>query len=250
MRAQIISDIHLEFGNREFDFSGCDLLILAGDIHLGTKGLEWILGKVKNIPVLYILGNHEYYRNTYPGLIHQLKEKASGSNIHILENESVVIEGVSFHCMTLWTDFGLFGNPQLAGFECQQKMNDYYLIRRDPSYSKLRSIDTHTIHNESKKWLEKSLAESNTKTNVVVSHHAPSIRSIALRYKDDLLSAAFASNMEDLILRYQPNLWVHGHVHDAFDYMIGNTRVVCNPLGYPHENPENYKENLIIEINA
>lgn len=108
MKIQVISDIHLEFGIREFDFSKCDLLILAGDIHIGENGLDWISKKVNNIPVIYVLGNHEYYRNSYPKLLHKIKNTTKGTNIHVLENESMCIEGISFYGMTLWTNFELF----------------------------------------------------------------------------------------------------------------------------------------------
>jgi Icc-related predicted phosphoesterase len=248
MKVQIISDIHLEFGIREFDFSKADLLILAGDLSIGMTGFTWISKKVKNIPVLYVLGNHEYYKNSYPKLLHKLKKAAEGTNIHVLENESICFGDISFHCCTLWTNFELFGDPRIAGFECQQKMNDYQLIRRDPSYSRLRSIDTRVIHNESIKWLGESLRASRTKTNVIITHHAPSIKSVKEKYKDDLISAAYASNLDDFILSTKPNLWIHGHIHEAFDYYIGETRVISNPKGYPGENVEGFREYLIIEI--
>lgn len=248
MKIQIISDIHLEFGIREFDFSKADLLILAGDVSIGMAGFTWISERMKSIPVLYVLGNHEYYKNSYPKLLHKIKKAAGGTHIHVLENDSVCFGDISFHGCTLWTNFELFGDPRVAGFECQQKMNDYQLIRRDPSYARLRSIDTHLIHNESIKWLEKSLSESKSKINIVVTHHAPSIKSVKEKYKDDLISAAYASNLEDFILRTQPNLWIHGHIHEASDYYIGKTRVICNPKGYPGENAGGFREDLIVEI--
>ena len=247
MRVQIISDTHLEFGNRDFDFSNADLLILAGDIHTGEKGLAWISERVQHIPVLYVLGNHEYYKHAYPKLIHKLKESAQGTNIHVLENDAITIGNITFHGATLWTDFELFGDPRIAGFECQQRMNDYSLIRRDPSYSKLRSIDTHLMHKESLNWLEESLLESTTKANVVITHHAPSIKSIPPQYQNNLVSAGFASNLEAFILKTKPNLWIHGHLHDAFDYFIGETRVICNPKGYPGE-VVGFRDGLVVEV--
>ena len=250
MRMQIISDIHLEFGPREFDFTQPDLLILAGDIHIGQKGLEWISERVKKIPVIYILGNHEYYRNSYPKLLNKIKQTAEGTNVIVLEKDSICIEGITFHGTTLWTDFELFGNPRIAGFECQQKMNDYYLIKRDPSYSRLRSIDTYIMHNESLKWLDRSMSNSITKTNVVITHHAPSIKSMTERCKEDLLSAGFASNLEEFIIKTKPNIWIHGHVHESSDYFVGQTRVVCNPRGYPDEKVDGFQQQLIIEICA
>jgi len=146
MRIQILSDLHNEFGKFEFNFSEIDLLILAGDIDIGLRGFYWISEIVKEIPVIYVLGNHEYYKNSYPKLLYKLQGLSLNSNIHVLENKSIEIGGVTFHGTTLWTNFELFGNPKTTGYECQQRMNDYKLIRFDPTYSKLRTIDTHVIH--------------------------------------------------------------------------------------------------------
>jgi predicted phosphohydrolase len=196
------------------------------------------------------LGNHEYYKSSYPKLLNAIKKTAQGTNIHVLENESVCIDGITFHGSTLWTDFELFGNPAAAGYECEQRMNDYRLIRRDPSYSRLRPLDTRVIHNKSINWLNDSLTSSKTKINIVVTHHAPGIKSIGDEYKNDLISAGFASNLEDFILKTSPYMWIHGHIHKASDYFIGQTRVICNPTGYPDEPGVGYKENLIIKVNA
>lgn len=105
-------------------------------------------------------------------------------------------------------------------------MNDYKLIRRDPSYSKLRSVDTYKIHKISINWLERSLESSSTKQNMVITHHAPSIKSIPLKFRDDIVSAAYASNLESIILQYRPDYWIHGHIHEPSDYTIGNTNII------------------------
>lgn len=248
MKTKIISDIHLEFGLRDFDFSNCDLVILAGDIHVGQKGLDWISKNIKNIPVLYVLGNHEYYKNAYPKLLYKMKDSAQESNVHILENESISIDGITFHGATLWTDFELFENFEVTSYECEHKMNDYKLIRHSPSYSKLKAIDSLKIHRESIHWLQKSLTESSTIKNVVITHHAPSIQSIATQYKSDLVSAAFASNLDEFILENKPDIWIHGHVHEAFDYIIGSTRVICNPAGYPFEKNIGFRDDFTLDL--
>ena len=248
MKIQIVSDLHNEFGKFKFNFSGIDLLILAGDIDIGLNGFYWVSEIVKEIPVIYVLGNHEYYKNSYPKLLYKLQDISLNSNIHILENKSIEINGVTFHGTTLWTNFELFGNPKTTGYECQQRMNDYKLIRLDPSYSKLRSIDTHIMHYKSLMWLKESVTKSTTKKNVVITHHAPSIKSIAPKFKEDVLSAAFASNLENYIIETQPDVWIHGHVHEPYDYHIGKTRVICNPKGYPDEPYIGYNSKFIIEI--
>lgn len=247
MKIQIISDLHQEFGITELDFRHADLVILAGDTNLGIKGIEWIKNQLKHIPVIYILGNHEYYKGSYPKTLHKIREAAKDSNIIVLENESIEFEGIKFHGATLWTDFSLFGNPVTYGMLCQDKMNDYKMIRRDPSYSKLRSIDTFKLHQQSRKWLEESLASSDAR-NIVITHHAPSIRSVAEASKEDFLSSAYASDLEDLILKYQPEYWIHGHIHTPANYKIGTTTVICNPHGYIDEKHNGYEKELIIEL--
>lgn len=249
MNIQVISDLHQEFGITQLSFSNADVIVLAGDINVGTKGIEWMIKEIPNKPIIYVLGNHEYYKGTYPKTLHKIKALAKNTNIHVLENDVVNINGINFHGATLWTDFSLFGNPRTYGMLCQDKMNDYKKIRRDLSYSKLRTIDTFRIHNESIKWLAKSLEEKQEKQNIVVTHHAPSIQSIPENYKTDPISAAYASNLNDFILKHQPNYWIHGHIHEPKNYTIGKTNVICNPHGYINEKFNGYEKELIIEIN-
>lgn len=245
MKIQIISDLHQEFGSTELDFSNSDLVVFAGDLNLGVKGINWIKETVTNKPVIYVLGNHEYYKGTYPKTLYKIKELALNSNVHVLENDSVEIDGVNFLGCTLWTDFSLFGNPREYGSLCQSKMNDYKKIRRDPSYSKLRTIDTYRIHNESLRWLTQEFEKLQNKTTIVVTHHAPSIKSIPEQYKNDPISSAYASDLEYLIEKYQPKIWIHGHIHEPINYRIKETEIICNPHGYIDEPYNGYKKELI-----
>lgn len=248
MKIQIISDLHQEFGVSELSFLNADMVILAGDINVGVKGVEWIKSEIRNIPVVYVLGNHEYYKGSYPKTLYKIKEAAKNSNIHDLENNTFEIENLCFHGATLWTDFSIFGDPLYYGPLCQSKMNDYRKIRIDPSYAKLRSIDTFMIHQKSMAWLEKSLKENIYKTNIVISHHAPSIHSIQDQFKEDPITAAYASNLEPFINKYQPKYWIHGHLHHPIKYTIGNTQIICNPHGYLDEKYNGFERELIIEL--
>lgn len=248
MKIQTLSDLHHEFGILDFPVDNCDVLILAGDVDIGVRGINWIKENIQNIPVIYVLGNHEYYKGSYPKTLHKIKHESLNSNVYVLENESVELEGVRFHCATLWTDFSLFGNPVAYGNICQGKMNDYKKIRRDPTYSKLRSVDVFNIHQASRRWLTGSLSESKADKNIVVSHHAPSIKSVAKEFREDPISSAYASNLEELIIEYQPDYWIHGHIHTPTKYEIGNTQIVCNPQGYPDEAYNGYNKELIIEL--
>jgi predicted MPP superfamily phosphohydrolase len=196
----------------------------------------------------FVLGNHEYYKGAYPKTLIKIKDAASNSNIHVLENESLEIDHVCFHGCTLWTDFSLKGNPAAYGALCQSRMNDYKKIRLGDNYAKLRSIDTFRIHQTSRQWLEHSLSVNQAKHNIVVTHHAPSIRSLPMKYLDDPISAAYASDMEDFIIKHQPSYWIHGHIHTPANYKIGNTDIICNPHGYINEPYNGFNKDLIIEI--
>lgn len=248
MRIPIISDLPRKFGFTVLSFDGAEVVILAGDINLGTKGIEWIKSTITDVPVIYVLGNHEYYKGSYPKTLNAIKNSASDTNVHVLKNKAVVINDITFHGATLWTDFALLGDPRLNGSICQGKMNDYKMIRRDPSYSKLRSIDTYVMHQASLKWLRTSLATSSTKKNILVTHHAPSIKSIPEEFNNDVLSSAYASNLEPIILEYQPHSWIHGHIHQPINYHVGGTIVLCNPHGYIDETYNGFDKKLIIEI--
>lgn len=248
MKVQIISDLHQEFGMSLLDFSDIDLLIIAGDLNLGIKGIEWLKANIKDIPVIYVLGNHEYYKGSYPKTLYKIEELAKDTNVHVLENKAVIINDITFHGATLWTNFELYGNPRVYGSMCQARMNDYRLIRLDPTYSKLRSIDTYNMHYNSIKWLENSLKYSTTNKNIVVTHHAPSIKSIPDEFKEDAVSSAYASNMESFILDYKPDYWIHGHIHQPISYTIGDTKIICNPHGYIDEKYNGYNPKFVIDI--
>ncbi|MFN3021145.1 metallophosphoesterase [Chryseobacterium sp. TY3] len=211
------------------------------------KELSGLRQKSKNIPVIYILGNHEYYKGSYPKTLNKIKSAAENTNIHVLEDSFLDIEDIRFHGCTLWTDFALFGNSVEAGMYCQPKMNDYKMIKRDPSYSKMRTVDTFKIHQFSKHWLNESLENSTKEKNIVVTHHAPSLLSVPDNFKNDLLTSAYASNLDDFITKHQPDFWIHGHIHAPSRYSIGKTEVICNPHGYLDDPDNGYDRELIIE---
>lgn len=146
MRIRVLSDLHLEFEDyTPDDVSDCDLIILAGDIHTKGNGIDWAQKHFADKTVLYVLGNHEFYKKAYPKLIDDLKEKTKGSNIHILENDVFTVNNINFLGCTLWTNYQLLGDPALAVFECGSIMSDYKQIRISPKYSKFRPIDASAI---------------------------------------------------------------------------------------------------------
>jgi predicted phosphodiesterase len=248
MKLQIFSDLHVEFESFYPPETEADVVILAGDIHVGKKGIDWAKTNFADQQVLYVLGNHEYYGRAYPKHIDDLRKLTSSSNVHILENDRLVIDDVTFLGCTLWTDFQLFGDPKIAGYYATQRMTDYHKIRVDPQYRKLRSLDTAVIHAKSLRWLQESVLNLQGEKLVIITHHAPSARSIPASFQEDILSAAYASHLEAFVTESGAKLWVHGHLHTQQDYSIGNTRVICNPRGYPDERNKEFIPNLIIDI--
>jgi len=248
MKIQILSDLHIEFEDHHYIECNCDVVVLAGDIHVKERGVNWALENIKGTPVIFVLGNHEFYEKTYPKLIDHLKELTQNTKIHILEKDVITISEVNFIGTTLWTDFELLGDPRIAGYECQQVMTGYKKIRKLPGYSKLRSLDTAIYHKQSKDWLETELEQRVGENNVVVTHHGPSMRSEPDYYREDIITSAYVSDLEDLIMRYQPNAWIHGHLHNSSDYVIGSTRILCNPKGYPSEINSEFKSTNVFEI--
>jgi Icc-related predicted phosphoesterase len=248
LKIQILSDLHVEFAPFDYPHGDCDVVVLAGDIHTKDRGVKWALDNIKDKPVIYVLGNHEFYGKTYPKLIGELKTVAKGSNVHVLENEVITLEGVNFFGCTLWTDFEIFRDPQIAGYHCQQMMTDYKKIKKLPGYSKIRSLDTAIYHRHSVDWLGKALASHRGEVNVVVTHHAPSKQSAPEHYWEDLTLAAYVSDMEAFIATHQPTMWIHGHLHKCADYTVGGTRILCNPKGYPGEQHTGFDPYKIVRI--
>lgn len=164
--------------------------------------------------------------------------QARTSSDHFLEKSSVELGGVRFLGATPWTDFVLFGKDRQeeAMAAAERCMNDYRVIsvaRDGPTRVPLSARDALRFFGKSSAWLERRLAEPFDGPTVVVTHHLSAWGSVSTRHRDDLVTAAFASDLSPLVERYQPALWIHGQTHEACDYLIGQTRIVCNPRGYP-----------------
>ena len=237
MKIHILCDLHVEFGDFVPPVGGADVVVLAGDIHVKNRGLQWIFTQNFEVPVLYVLGNHEFYGEKFPGLIDQLKVEAEGTNVRVLENDSEEIGGYRFFGCTFWSDMELLDDQHTSSMAAADFMNDYKLIRLSKSNRRLSPSDTKARHAKSVRELREFFKAGEPQRSIVVTHHAPSIKSIVERYRVYPVSAAFASNMDDFIQEHQPPLWIHGHTHESFDYQIGKTRIVCNPRGYASTAP-------------
>jgi Icc-related predicted phosphoesterase len=234
MKIALLSDLHLSVYPMAPPDTDADMVVLAGDIWTPSKAIEWArqLGK----PTVYVAGNHEFYGSDLVTALAQLRQLAAGTPIRILENNEWHHQGVRFLGCTLWSDYRLFSSsaerdPGLAA--ALDLVRDFTRIRVAPDFD-----DTFTpalsqlLFAHSLAWLEQRFGEPHTGPTVVITHFAPSRASIAARFAGSPINACFISDLEAQIRRWQPQLWLHGHCHDSFDYRIGNTRVLCNPRGY------------------
>jgi Icc-related predicted phosphoesterase len=255
---QIFSDLHagvaplkpIRIGN------DVDVVVVAGDVAEGAENSFMTLRKIvpEAIPILFVMGNHEYYRRFLGEELEFAKAIAPRLNIRVLEQDTVVIGGVRFAGASLWTDYRLFGdqNASAAMHAARFGMNDHRLIgwKREP-WARFRPQEAALLNAASRAFF----AETFTKpfdgiTTVAISHHAPDAGSVPARYASDILSAAFAgSALSEMVAAGNdagrtgpafrlPELWIHGHIHDSADYHVGGTRVLSNPHGYGFENPK------------
>ena len=248
MRLHVLSDLHLEFAPFRLPKVDSDVVVLAGDVHTGRNALSWIRATFPNKPVIYVLGNHEFYGHKIPTLTHELRDLTKGTNIHVLENDQLDLGEIVFLGATLWTDFKLDGDVILAGVAAVTNIADFQQIRMVPSGEPFRPPDARRLHAESMQWLVEQTAALRGRKVVVVTHSAPSPQSIPPRYRNSPLNPAFASNLEPFIKASSVSLWIHGHIHETADYEVGSTRIVANPRGYPGEPVRNFNPALVIDI--
>ena len=239
IKIHILSDIHLEFSDMEVPDVDADITIIAGDLHVGTKGLSWArkLGR----PVFYVPGNHEFYGCDMNQIRNEFRQVRQTT---ILDNQLSYGGGCAIWGTTLWTDFKLNNDIIDDMYWAKRHMNDFKFIRYQNSI--LTPEDTTELHKESLQQL-RMFQNNHYPVKVIVTHHLPSSKSIHPRYKGQVLNAAFASHLDNIIESSGIKLWIHGHTHHSFDYMIGSTRVICNPRGYPPFNKD-FNPSLVVEI--
>jgi len=238
MKIQILSDLHTEFMTHFNPVNivpkgiKVDVLIVAGDL-TNSSMIEYSLKQLTKYydTVIYIPGNHEYYQSSFK----KVNDFLTGLNVEgaLTGDDSVfTLDGQRFVCSTLWFP----DDPENVFYE--HSLNDFHLIKdiKPTVYEK---------NKESVDFLNNYIQEG----DIVITHHCPSHKSTPDRFKGSELNRFFVCDMEDLILERKPKLWIHGHTHNSFDYMIGDTRIICNPFGYlgMEENPD-FQKHLIIEV--
>lgn len=221
------SDLHVEFGEwPKLPDKDTDILLLAGDTGTYTAEQRWMRELQDRIDagliVFGIPGNHTGYDKTPWDGIEQTK--------------SIYTHKLHIAGCTLWTDFNLNDDPDRAMLDARHCMNDYYKSVFSQTGIPLRPIHTQEWHYQHVSWL----GQVGGVADIILTHHAPSAKSINARYHgypDSVLNPCFASNLDWLVEQLAPKYWIHGHMHDPTEYKIGETTVLCNPKGYPRENP-------------
>lgn len=235
MKIQIASDLHLErltqIPSREClirPAPGAEVLVLAGDI----DGSAWAISRFRNwpTPVLYVAGNHEFFFDDMYQVRCALRLQTKGSSIQYMDDDELILGDVRFLGTTLWTDYCLDGVGRQAETlaSAQAEIMDHRRIylgghRFTPEQALIE-------HRKSCAWLSQKLDEPFDGKTVVISHHAPHPNSVHPDHVDDDLNGAFVSNLSNLLPKAA--VWIHGHMHHSFDYLVEGCRVVANPAGY------------------
>lgn len=248
MRIQIVSDLHIDTYVRRNEFIGeipktdADLVFVAGDTANSDQGMRWLQSQAERlaVPVLTIAGNHEYFNEDVLSFDEQLAtwdnfDAISNQGLKVMQCQHVDIGDFRILGCTLWTDYRYqFTEETMA--TAMRFMRDYQQIRAgDTLFSPEISIQ---LHQQQRRWLKESLQEAVRlgKKAIVMTHHSVSPKSVSEKYAQLPSNAAFISDLSAWMHEdWAPQLWVHGHTHEAFDYQIGKTRVVVNPRAYPGE---------------
>lgn len=260
MKIALVSDVHLEFGDLDFENdSGADVLILGGDICIAndmtqrdpynTMGEQYRSNRFHDFfqrccerfpHVIFIVGNHEHYHGDFAKTVPHFKDVLGYlPNLHILEKETFVLDDITFIGGTLWTDMNRRDNRTLH--DISRMMNDFRCVDNSAKTEdgrgwpgRFTTTDAANDHDAMVAFIDQIIAANPAGKYVVVGHHAPSKLSTHPRYQDQfIMNGGYSSELDDFIQdRPQIKLWTHGHTHEDFDYMIAGCRILCNPRGY------------------
>ena len=260
MKIALASDVHLEFGDLDFDNdSGAAVLILGGDICVGadmaqrdpytTMGEHYRSNRFhafferccERFPhVIFIVGNHEHYHGDFAKTVPHFKDVLGYlPNLHILEKEIFVLDDITFIGGTLWTDMNRRNIRTLH--DISRMMNDFRCVDNSARLTDARgwndrftTTDAADDHDAMLEFIRNTVEVNPAGRYVVVGHHAPSRLSTHPKYASEaIMNGGYSSQLDDFILDHpQIKLWTHGHTHEDFDYRIGSCRILCNPRGY------------------
>lgn len=229
-----------------------DAVVLAGDIASHTQGLTWAAEAFPCTPVVYVSGNHEYYRSDL-GLLRKLQATSKELGVHFLEQQEWVLGDVRFLGCTLWSGFDLYGAEQADLYMAivGTSIHDYRDILTRTG-KPLSPDDTLRLHRAAVLWLDRQLAAPFSGKTVVVTHFAPHRRCVAPAYRDSVVSPYFVTDLSWLMAKHKIDVWCHGHTHTNNDFIAENgCRVVSNQRGYPKEfaaGAMGFRTDLVIEV--
>jgi Icc-related predicted phosphoesterase len=254
MKLQIFSDLHIDvMPTRPVAISPeADVVVVAGDVCEGIENAFASLRAMvpRAVPIVFVAGNHEFYRRTLMDELEIGHRLALRHGVHLLDDREVIIDGVKFVGCTLWTDYRLFGADMqpVAMARARDRLNDHRRIAWSKlPWKRFRPQEALELHRQARMFLEDTMSNPFGGATVVVTHHAPHPGSLEERFRSDLISAAFVSDLAETIEVCRPALWVHGHTHGSFDYCVGVTRIICNAHGYGDENKA-FDPSLVVEI--
>lgn len=256
-----VSDLHNEFDIFHIPELLTDsetVLLLPGDIHVGDRTLQndWLINLSKRFAyVLYVLGNHEHYKESIDKTAIKIRDgldKQYIQNVFVLDNEMFVIPGTNYKVFggTAWTDFNK-GHP-VTMYMAEQTMNDYKKIRTQQHLRRFTAAYALGEHRKFTQALRDAMVTEDGYDVIIMSHHAPHSLSSHPMYANDYHgNACYCSDLSDLILdNPKIKLWFHGHMHNSSNYFIGdNCNVICNPRGYHgHELNDSFNPLFVIEL--
>lgn len=253
MKIALLSDLHLSVHPMDAPATDADVVVLAGDLHRPAQAMAWARQFAQ--PTLFVAGNHEFYGSDLTSTLGQLRSHAAGSRVRVLERNEWQHGGVRFLGCTLWSNYRLFSSPEQREeglLKAQKFVRDFSRIGVAADFpERLTPAISQLLFEQSVQWLDERFAQPFAGPTVVISHFAPARASVAAQFVGSPLNACFVSDIEDRILRWQPALWLHGHVHHHCDYRLGATRIAANPRGYAPggvtENPQ-FQPLLTLEI--
>lgn len=250
MNIRYLSDLHLEFTDyrpERLPGIGEDLVVLCGDIAVGTRGIQWAQQAIPDRPVICVLGNHEYYGHDFDALIIEAKACAQGTHVHVLENDAVQIGRLRVLGCTLWTDFACFGIERQAAAQTEAwlMMSDYELIRRHGDRP-LTPKATAERCQDSRAWLDREISRASDPL-LVVTHMAPSLVTMNPKFEGDISNGAFHNAFDDLI-RPPVRAWIHGHTHWCAHPRVNGIPLLTNQRGYPGESTGDFSWDRCIEL--
>lgn len=242
MRLQIASDLHLEFPENRFfmklnplEVAG-EILLLAGDI-VPIRSMDkhqdffnFLSDHYKR--TYWVPGNHEYYDFDMANRSGTFQESIR-SNVTLLNNCTVELEKIRLHFTSLWSNIS-----KSHAWGIERSLMDFHSIKFEGQ--RLSVEQYNMMHAESLVFLKTALhrdrdSDREDNKNVIITHHVPTFQNYPPKYIGSPLNEAFATNLDYFIESCGADYWVYGHHHAATDdFLIGNTKLVTNQLGYVH----------------